>query len=710
MSNPIIKSIAISLLGWSAAFPSLSAAAPTDNPVSTHYGNDGYAAWTDQIKWDKIFNIGDHGGGTGKTGAENFAAFEKARDAAHAAGGGVVFFPAGTYNISLPDAGAGSGEGPNGRGLMLKSGVIIRGEEPKEDKWAMPNGKFTADGELDPPTKLKFEFRKRKDFAGKETDKPFPKDWSFIGMVPAGKETLKDVNNIGVCWIELIGGTVFWGPDTTWTTYAKGGFFGPLVKTGWPATGPKWSERQADGTHPGDTFCGSKGDYLGSGNGRLVFGVKLTDAVVMNDFYLGAGNGANGKQDAFWIYRFAGRISAYGGDVLIANTTMPVSKNNFIYKQWTRVIAPPRPVGARDILFDYGHSIGIDVNKNLLGLAKPSEPGTGYYKENVVIRDNYVYGRGDKGFDICGQFIKVYNNFNDRVYYGFVNPPGYPNAGGKVESVTMDGFDTQIQSESPSDFMSRGYDVGGRYLWLGNNKVCNTGSVGNDGEGMMGQRHNNLDIYSWAFTDNKQYNVDKGPGTSGEPSWIGSWAQEAFGFLMLRNETTGFQGWIYDSNPSYYVLDMTAVPGGVNPKDTTKGIKPPADFDNSCHTDKVAAPAAVTATVLDNQKGVRIEWKDESKNELGFRIERRLAGKDWKTIAYHAARNRSVEVKEKEAYSSTPISELNLPIWVDYEVSPGLAFEYRVVAFNAKDDASTGVSEPTKAVTLKAANAVAVAP
>ncbi len=702
--------LGMTLCCWVAPLLAMAATAPTDNPVAGFYGTAGYATWTDQIKWQQVFHINDYGGGAAKTGTENFTAFEKARDAAYAAGGGVVYFPAGTYNITLPDAGDGSGDGPNGRGLMLKSGVVIRGDEPNGDKWARPNGSFTKDGELDPPTKLKFEFRKRKDFAGKETDKTFPKDWNFIGMVPGGKKSLKDVSNIGVCWVELIGATVFWGPEATWTTYATGTFFGSFAKTGWPAKGPKWSSRQADGTHPGDVFCGSKGDYKGSGNGRLVFGVKLTDAVVMNDFYLGAGNGPDGKQDAFWAYRFCGRIAAYGSDVLIANTTMPKSANNFVYKQWTKLNSLPRPTAARDILFDYGHSIGIDVNKNLLGLAKPSAPGAGYYMDNVVIRDNYVYGRGDKGFDICGRFIKVYDNFNDRCYYGYTMPPGYPNAGGKIESVTMDGYITQTVDETATDFMSRGFDVGGRYLWLGNNKVCNTGSVGNDGEAFMGQRMNNMDIYSWAMTDNKQYNVDNGPGTSGEPSWLGSWAQEAFGFLLLRNETTGFQGWIYDSNNSYHVLDMTAAPGGVRPGKETKGIKPPADFDNSCHTDKVAAPTGVNATMLENNKGVKIDWKDESKNELGFRIERRLSGKEWKTIAYHAARNRSAEVKEKEAYSTTPISELNLPIWVDYEAPAGVALEYRVVAFNAKDDASTGVSEPSKAVTLQAAKPAAAVP
>lgn len=39
------------------------------------------------------------------------------------AGGGVVYFPAGVYAITLPGAGQGGGVGPLSRGLMLRAGT-----------------------------------------------------------------------------------------------------------------------------------------------------------------------------------------------------------------------------------------------------------------------------------------------------------------------------------------------------------------------------------------------------------------------------------------------------------------------------------------------------------------------------------------------------------------------------------------------------------
>jgi hypothetical protein len=77
-------------------------ASPTDNPVETLYGAGNYS-WSASINWNCTFNVADFGGD-----------FSKAQDAAVSAGGGVVFFPAGTYKFDAM--------------VELQSGVVIRGE------------------------------------------------------------------------------------------------------------------------------------------------------------------------------------------------------------------------------------------------------------------------------------------------------------------------------------------------------------------------------------------------------------------------------------------------------------------------------------------------------------------------------------------------------------------------------------------------------
>lgn len=97
---------------------------PTDNPVEAHYGPGEYPVWIDAIAWDRVIDMSTY-----TNGANHFERFENARDELHAQGGGVLYYPAGQYVFDLPDMGYGPGIGPMSRGLMLKSGVVIRGAD-----------------------------------------------------------------------------------------------------------------------------------------------------------------------------------------------------------------------------------------------------------------------------------------------------------------------------------------------------------------------------------------------------------------------------------------------------------------------------------------------------------------------------------------------------------------------------------------------------
>ncbi len=100
---------------------------PTDNAIATRYGKAAYP-WTDEIKWNCVYNINDF---NGATIVERFTA---ARDAAAANGGGVVYFPAGTYNFT--------------DSISLKSGIVLRGETPSVKEARSPS--------YQPPTQLVF--------------------------------------------------------------------------------------------------------------------------------------------------------------------------------------------------------------------------------------------------------------------------------------------------------------------------------------------------------------------------------------------------------------------------------------------------------------------------------------------------------------------------------------------------------------------------
>ena len=118
--------------------PAARAADPTDNPVATFYsGPEGYPAWTDEVHWSHVINMATY-----PKGKTLFEKFEKARDEL-SEGGGVLYYPAGTYDFSTM---------PPGRGLMLVHGVVIRGEAPTGHPVA-------ADGKLELPTKFIFGFR-----------------------------------------------------------------------------------------------------------------------------------------------------------------------------------------------------------------------------------------------------------------------------------------------------------------------------------------------------------------------------------------------------------------------------------------------------------------------------------------------------------------------------------------------------------------------
>ncbi len=147
-----------------------AAAAPTKNPL----GRLGLG-WTDKLRWDLVVDIRTVAG-DGEFWDERL---EKAQDAVVANGGGVVFFPAGTYRF---------------RGdIRLQGGVILRGAEP-EGATAASDEKFA------PPSRLEFP-KYTPGFTGSGT----PVDTAFKGLVLAEPATAA---NCGVVHLSLNRGCI----------------------------------------------------------------------------------------------------------------------------------------------------------------------------------------------------------------------------------------------------------------------------------------------------------------------------------------------------------------------------------------------------------------------------------------------------------------------------------------------------------------------
>ncbi|MDY6938582.1 MAG: hypothetical protein SWY16_13025 [Cyanobacteriota bacterium] len=139
----------------------------TDNPIATRYGRSAYP-WSDRIRWQCVYHIDDF---AGNTPAEQFVA---ARDAAARDGGGVVYFPSGTYEFDDD--------------LFLKNGVVIRGETPTATIDA-------KDGRYAPPTKFIFpQYRPQLSGRGTPNDTAFKK---ITTLDPDGDR------NIGIVNIDL---------------------------------------------------------------------------------------------------------------------------------------------------------------------------------------------------------------------------------------------------------------------------------------------------------------------------------------------------------------------------------------------------------------------------------------------------------------------------------------------------------------------------
>jgi hypothetical protein len=464
-------------------------AQPTDNPIATFYLSGPYAAedypaWTNEIQWSNVINMGTY-----TNGANDFEKFENARDQVYAQGGGVLYYPAGIYDFKDHPT------GPTGRGLMLKKGVVIRGQAPTANAWAVKNrNDISDDGGLSSlETVFRFPTWNKKNNPINELtvvagNGIVPRTWNHIGLMPTDGQRVKDVNLVGLCWVKVEFATVYFGSDMPWgaTWGSAGAWQSGNAKTN-NEYGENWASRVPDGTHPFDPFTGAAPNlpYLTGGQKRLVFGCRFENAVVHDDMWKKGYGGGDSTNMGYFGSRFAGRIVVDGEHIFVANNAIPKPTECFYFNMKHHVMVPESAgcqggctptYQIRTMLYDYARSIGIDINKSMSSqrsnrclIEGPDK--SPYYSDDVVVQDNYTFQHGNKGFELAGKWMVVRRN----VRYGKVliaYNHSYP-----AVSVSDDiyGLGTSINNgkgwfnslngqrdcKITDDNMSRGFDMAG---------------------------------------------------------------------------------------------------------------------------------------------------------------------------------------------------------------------------------------------------------
>jgi hypothetical protein len=700
--------LALSLLCYGLlSSGTLQAQSPTDNPIASFYnGAEGFPAWTDEIRWDNVYNMATYDySGCAACAGNDFEKFKFVRDIAYTAGGGVLYYPGGTYTFDISDA-------PMSEGLMLKKGVVIRGEKPASDGSAvLPNSDIltmstTDHGLNNLPTKFRFTTTR---LANDTLAGGIAKMWNCIGIKEGPNESgLDKVEKVGICWVDMEYGYIYFGFE------AQNGWAANYGAAGYNWTRPvePWkSGRIPDGTHPMDWFAGNTGwgtNRLKFGSKRFVFGVHLKQAGVPN-YVLShlLGPRFYTEDGPYW---FGAKISVYGNNLFIANNV--ISKPTKCFKM--KISAGAKKDGQSNSLavgtvvevpYDFGKGLSIDVNKNYVAGFKNNsavDDPSSQYAPNVQIIDNWVYNHSSKGFDIAGGWMVVRNNINrrERLAYvdvynlGLTSFYGVMTSNGRIWTSTWN-----------DDFLARAFTVSSRNAWYHKNQWNNTGTAfDNSGEGILHQDHlNGSECYSAALTYNRGN------------SYVGVWNSLALGFFLGYNKVTSG---IMLANPSGRCSDVSSV----SHQNLTTGTEyifdgglasnaNVLDFKSFNCSSPNPIPGTPEIEVKDTADYVRVTWTDVA-DEAAYRVERRKNGtSDWTTIAYRPRQESgsvvsfngpapSVFVPEghgSDAWDGK-IRDMNPKEWRDYMKSAGL-YEYRVVAVGC-GDTDEGTSDSVEVVVV----------
>jgi hypothetical protein len=150
------------------------------NPITAYYGGGQYA-WTDNIKWNNVANITNYGG-VADNSTDNVSAFNSAAAYISSQGGGVVYFPAGSYYFS--------------NDLILPSGVVILGATPASGSSDAKQSSFNL------PTKFRFpKYNFVESGSGTSNSTAFK-------SIKLASATSNSASNVGVVYVDINRATI----------------------------------------------------------------------------------------------------------------------------------------------------------------------------------------------------------------------------------------------------------------------------------------------------------------------------------------------------------------------------------------------------------------------------------------------------------------------------------------------------------------------
>lgn len=416
---------------------------PTDNPYKTFYQTMGFH-WTDSIAWSNTFNITTFGG-NGNGVADNITAVNNAINAAHNAGGGVVFFPAGTYFISDT--------------IRLKSGVVLRGETLN-----INNAKDSA---FKPSSKLLFP-KYEPTFSGSGT--PNTTAFRTIELFD------KNEKNFGLVNLDINRASISFHPKLAISTTR------PKISTG-------------GGTNNADNW-----QPITNPHNCIVMGVRSNNATIPDP---GVPTAEQNQWQRF-TWRFAANIDVTViKNAVIANcrlndsVTDNYNQPNYICRNCPNVTNNTwgeAPAGVKTD-FNYTDHLGISVNRGKIHVkngAMAIEPFHWYpfpndepllFAKGIEVLDNWVYTTMRVKITAAGWGLKVYRNVTrdspNKTF--FLSPNGqrrntnfsatYENRG-----IDFSGFDVEIV-ENDVQVYNGGF-AGTQYRSICGEGIMNQGNSG----------------------------------------------------------------------------------------------------------------------------------------------------------------------------------------------------------------------------------------
>ncbi len=425
-------------LGYSMSKVMNSNDLPQDDPVANYD-----IAWTGEFAWERVLSVEDAPGETLEERLEN------AQQQLSQQGGGVVFFPRGTYYFTDH--------------ILLKKGVVIRGSDPlnsEKHNPVVPHEFPKAFIDAREPRYLlgtKFIFPEyQPSFTGNGTDV----NSAFKGI---RLEDPYEAEFTGVVNIDILNGHIALGT-------------GEALQTNYKA---------------------------GKMNGHvLVFGNILKNAAVVADHV----------PDAFqqpwqrWTHREYGAITVFAcRNILVANNRIPeYDRANFMMRNYTlypteKDFREDTNITRYDVLFDYQNRTGIRVNFLQMmhqldiwtkheALQQAVENGTheefvtpGTLAKGIVIRNNYVFTTGRGGIKTTG----------DGAYVGFNIVRSKPNV--ILPTATGTYMDAHVNDMRAIEVRGWRWTIEGNDFDIHSNYTPE-GIKFNDGEGIMHESWKNVGV------------------------------------------------------------------------------------------------------------------------------------------------------------------------------------------------------------------------